>query len=158
MMEQTGIERLEAALRAAVLAHRRALRAEIERETSDFSLRFLLARLGVGREVLEAIVPKAAAADLAPSLRHHVSTRLNRESTRLVRLARAGSPAYDMNRHVAVSRALRWLGSGTAEAAAVTQESAALPSGRTLNARFRQSRRPRRSISAPPAAEAPTRV
>lgn len=136
------IEKMEAALRAAVLAHRIALQARLQSETNGFELRFLCARLGFAAEDLDAIAASPDAAALPPALRERLRQRLAAEATRLARLARAASPGYDINRHIAVRRAIGW-----AEAApprVMPGTPGEKRSGWVLNGRFRRSRGSRR--------------
>ncbi|BDA83667.1 hypothetical protein Sa4125_12090 [Aureimonas sp. SA4125] len=132
----TEAERLEAAMRAAIAAHRIKLRQEIERKTRSFELRFLLARLGLSPPELDIVDGCPSAAALAPDLACRIETRLVAEADRLSRHARAGSARYDINRHVAVRHALAWLRGGPA----LPDEAGDRRSGRELNARFRRSR------------------
>lgn len=145
------IEKMEAALRAAVLAHRIALRARLQSQTKGFELRFLCARLGFGAEDLDAIAASPDATALKPALREALRQRLAAEATRLARLARAASPGYDINRHIAVRRAIAW-----AEAALPPTMPGApgdKRSGWVLNGRFRRSRGSRRHPPQRPAPE-----
>lgn len=139
-MDETGIQRLEAALRAAVAAHRTALRAEREEEAGGLALRFLLARLGFAPAELDAVAAARKASDFSPALRSDIRRRLALEAARLLRLARARSPAYDLNRHIAVHRASRWA-NGTLPPDAPAAGDVA--SGAHLNRRFRSPPRGR---------------
>lgn len=133
------IEKMEAALRAAVAAHRIAVHRRIAEETSGFELRFLFARLGILPAELDLIAAAATAATLPLALRDTLRQRLAAETARLLRLARANSPAYDLNRHIAVRRAAAWV------EARPTPVVATAPgirrSGWVLNHRFRRQER-----------------
>ncbi|GGD93978.1 hypothetical protein GCM10011390_10870 [Aureimonas endophytica] len=72
--------------------------------------RFLLLTLGVTWSEAEALTEAPSSATLPAALRQRCAERLGRERQRLARLARVGSPAYDLNRHLAVHAAARWLG------------------------------------------------
>ena len=145
------IEKMEAALRAAVLAHRIALRARLQSETKGFELRFLCARLGFAAGELDAIAANSDAAGLPPALRETLRQRLAAEATRLARLARAASPRYDINRHIAVRRAIAWAEAVPPPPMPGTPDDKR--SGWTLNGRFRRSRGSRRHPPQRPAPE-----
>ena len=133
------IEKMEAALRAAVAAHRIALHQRIEAETSGFELRFLFARLGLTPAELDLIAEAGDAASLPPPLRATIRQRLASETTRLTRLARAQHPGYDLNRHIAVRRAAAWIEARPKPV--VPTAPGVRRSGYVLNGRFRGRRR-----------------
>ena len=141
------IERMEAALRAAIAAHRIALQQRVEAETQGFEQRFLFARLGVVAEELDAIAAAPNAAALPPALRDRLRQRLASEATRLVRLARAQSPSYDINRHIAVRRAVAWIERRVTPV--LPTSPGVRRSGWVLNGRFRGSKR-RTAVTAQP--------
>ena len=133
------IERMETALRAAIAEHRVELHRRLKAEAQGFELRFLLARLGFAADELDALAGAAAASELAAELRATVRQRLAGEVTRLLRLARAGSPAYDINRHIAVRRALCWIEGGPTLIDPTAPD--VRRSGWVLNGRFRGAAR-----------------
>jgi hypothetical protein len=141
------IERMEAALRAAVAAHRVELQQRIEAEASGFELRFLFARLGLTPAELDLVAAAAQATALPAALRETLRQRLAAETARLLRLARARSPAYDLNRHIAVRRAVGWV---EARLVPVIPTAPGIRrSGYVLNGRFRDSRRHRAPAPSP---------
>ena len=143
------IEKMEAALRAAVAEHRIALHRRNEAETHGFELRFLFARLGLAPQELDLIAASANASQLPPALRDTLRQRLAAETARLLRLARAQSGAYDINRHIAVRRAVAWV---EAHPVPVIPTSPGVRrSGWVLNGRFRGNRR---RVAEPPTASA----
>lgn len=99
---------LENALRTAARRRRAALAVEDDRRRRGFELRFLLARLGFGTADLDAVSAAGAAATLPRRLQGEIARRLGVEAARLKRLAWSASPRYDLNRHLAVRRALLW--------------------------------------------------
>ncbi|GGD12243.1 hypothetical protein [Aureimonas glaciei] len=141
-MDETGSDALEAALRAAVARHRRQLQREADQRTEAFERRFLLARLGFPPCDLDAAAAVPAAAALPPELRRRIEQRLTTEAERLLRLARAGSARYDLNRHIAVHRSLGWL-QGRPPQRHDRPGDDRQP-GRAVNAQFRRPGRPRR--------------
>jgi hypothetical protein len=148
-MDATGPDALEVALRSAIARHRAQLRREAERRTEAFEQRFLLACLGLVPAELDAIAAAASAAALPPELACRIESRLAAEAERLLRLARAGSARYDLNRHIAVHRGLDWLHGRPPRQDPAPGEDR--QPGRAVNARFRRQRPPRR----PPAGARP---
>lgn len=141
------IERMEAALRAAVAAHRVDLQRRMEAEASGFELRFLFARLGLAPAELDRVAAAAKATALPPALRAALRQRLAAETARLLRLARARSPAYDLNRHIAVRRAAAWVEARPAPVIPTTP--GIRRSGHVLNSRFRAVHRHRAPVPSP---------
>ena len=85
--------------------------------------------------------------DLSADHRRQLVTRLEEENARLLRAARRGALGYDLNRHMAVRRALNALLPERA-AAPLAQPTPDKPlSGRELNSRFRT--RPARRAAHP---------
>ena len=115
-MPVSGLERMEAALRDAARRHRRRLADESDRLRQGFEFRFLLAQLRFGIADRDAVAAASSAAVLPPALRDEIARRLRLEAARLKRFVRTGNPRYDINRHIAVRRALSWTGDATAEA------------------------------------------
>ena len=138
-MDQTEPEKLDVALHAAIAAHRTALRRESEQQSRRFEQGFLLARLGLAPDELAAAAAAASACALPPDLISRIEGQLVAESDRLARLARCSSARYDLNRHIALHRALTWIRSKPADRAEPKDEDR--PSGRALNNRFRPARR-----------------
>lgn len=134
--------KLERALRAAAKRYIKGLR-EAERDGQRFGeLRAHLLRLGYGGDI------PASAAELAAlqnAARRSMRELLEQDAARLARMARAGRATYDINRHIAVKRALATL---------LRPQSEPDPcgSGRDLNRRFARRRgETRRETGSPPA-------
>ncbi len=81
--------------------------------------------------------------EIGTDVRAKLAARLEEENARLLRAARRQAPGYDLNRHMAVRRALNALVAGCA-APALAQPTPDKPlSGRELNSRFRAHARRR---------------
>ncbi|WP_152045346.1 hypothetical protein [Aureimonas psammosilenae] len=79
-------------------------------ETDAADHRFLLLRLGLSLSDCETVLAEKTAATVPAELRSRLLDRLKREREKLMRLGRARSRAYDLNRHIAVRNALVWIG------------------------------------------------
>ncbi|SJZ65936.1 hypothetical protein [Consotaella salsifontis] len=131
MTQETALAGMEQALRAAARSYIENLRTSQRQAEYGQYIASALARLGYpppahGWPVLASGIDSA----LAARLRQAVVA----EMARLLRLARSGHPAYDVNRHIATSRALAWLDGRDRDQS--SREGNSRPSGKSLNSRF----------------------
>lgn len=120
---------LEAALAAAARRFVRDGRRAASEATQRRGLEAICRRVGFSSAVATAIGEGSADA----ATRDCVLERLEAEKVALRRLGRRADPAYDINRHIAIHRALKTIGASEA-----ADTNARPPSGAELNARFRQ--------------------
>lgn len=121
-------------LEASAPLLRRRWVAEHESRRRGQELRTLFVRLGLAPTCLETVAAARSGSDVPEPLRDELTLRLETERRRLVRLARARSPAYDLDRHIAVSTAARWLSGAEPPSQGLTERA----SGSVLNARFKR--------------------
>jgi hypothetical protein len=101
MPNDTADIRLSRALEAAARRYTEALRTAERVRLESFEARSILARLGLPPALASAALAGAPLTDLE---RAAALSPLRAENGRLNRLARAGSPAYSLNRHIAIRR------------------------------------------------------
>ncbi|WP_102957747.1 hypothetical protein [Mangrovicella endophytica] len=129
MTEKSTASPLDATLKEAVGRYLAAHRASAAEAGGRAELAALL------RRFVSSTVGDSAALQSPTAFRQAVPDirdRLLREVRRLSRLGRAGHPAYDLNRHIALTRTLRWI-----DGEAAPRETKQRLSGHALNQRFR---------------------
>jgi hypothetical protein len=104
-MSEISLQRLEASLAGAAASYLKNLRAAQENGDRSCELRATLSRLGFRLADIDALVSPGDTP--SPAQRATMGEALRRESAHQLRCARGHRPGYDLNRHMAVARALR---------------------------------------------------
>ena len=121
-----ALDRMEAALAAAARRFLTESRRALIDRTQRHEIRAICARLGLPPHACTALASGTA----NPALKADAMARLSREARRLARASRGSRIGYDLNRHIAIRRAIAQLAGDAA------QTLPARPSGRELNTRF----------------------
>ncbi|MCW4113841.1 hypothetical protein NPA31_002535 [Aurantimonas sp. MSK8Z-1] len=113
---QSELGRLEDRLRQAAKRHAASLREAEAASRSAAQLSSAFLRLGLNIGEIGRLDLRQGSDRVPAALREELQTRAAADLRRLLRLARAGHPAYDLNRHIAARRLLAWLAGGTGTA------------------------------------------